>query len=24
VFDASTNEVWFVPLAMTAANGGPQ
>jgi hypothetical protein len=24
VFDASTNEVWFVPLAMTAANGGAQ
>jgi hypothetical protein len=24
VFDASSNEVWFVPLAMTAANGGQQ
>ena len=24
VFDASTNEVWFVPLATTAASGGPQ
>ena len=24
VFDASTNEVWFVPLAMTAVSGGPQ
>jgi hypothetical protein len=24
VFDASTNDVWFVPLAMTASNGGAQ
>jgi hypothetical protein len=24
VFDASTNEVWFVPLAVTAATGGAQ
>ncbi len=24
VFDASTNEVWFVPLAVPAANGGQQ
>jgi hypothetical protein len=24
VFDASTNDVWFVPLAMTAVNGGAQ
>jgi len=24
VFDASTNEDWFVPLAVPPAEGGPQ